>query len=178
MDLVHGGRDVRGLERLVEIAERVVADADRSRQPARGDRLHLPPGREEQPWRWEVHEVQIDVVETEPSEAPLERPLCPEGFEGEELRGDPDLLAWDAACADRLADASLVSIQPCGVDVSDPGVERPVDGLLHGNVRQGSATPRGLARGWRGHPRAPFASRGPAASRGRRARLARRSRLP
>jgi len=33
-----------------------------------------------------VHEVQIDVVETQSSKAPLERPLCPEGFKGEELR--------------------------------------------------------------------------------------------
>jgi len=109
-----------------------------------------------------VHEVQIDVVETQSSKAPLERPLCPEGFKGEELRGDPDLLSWDAARPDRVADATLVPIEPCGVNVSDTGLERPMDGLLHRFTVGICHTPRpstGIARPSESNLREPM-SRG------------------
>src|SRR6185312_13606499 len=67
-----------------------------------------------------VDEVEIDVLDPEPLRARIERLQCrvvalvvvPQ------LRGDEDVLARDAAVADRGADIGLVAVDARGVDVA------------------------------------------------------------
>jgi len=64
-----------------------------------------------------VHEVQIDVVETSrPGSSGT--PSLPEGFKGKSFVVTRSPLVGRRS-SDRVADATLVPIEPCGVNVSD-----------------------------------------------------------
>ena len=74
-----------------------------------------------------MDDVQIDVVDPEPLQAPLDfrnRVLpC-----GRELGGEEHLLARDTALAQPLPHAFLVAVRLRRVDVPVPELERPADG--------------------------------------------------
>jgi hypothetical protein len=76
-----------------------------------------------------VDEVEIDLVEAEPLEAPFER--------GDrvirvriELGRDEDLVARQTAGAERAAHGLFVAVALRGVDVAVSGLQRPADGAL------------------------------------------------
>ena len=95
-----------------------VADADGARAPRRQDLLHRPPrlggGLGHRP----VDEVEIDVARAQRGQARVE---CGQGgvvalLGVPELGGDEQLLARDAARAQRRAHAPLVAVERGGVD--------------------------------------------------------------
>src|SRR5262245_60496457 len=73
-----------------------------------------------------MDDVQVELVQAEPSQAPL-------GFRDRvaapwlELRRDEDVLACDTALAQSPADALLVAVRLSGVDVPVAELERPPD---------------------------------------------------
>src|SRR5207249_9727284 len=72
-DLVHGGRNRRCGEQFLEVANRVVADANRAGEPAVMDLKQRLPRFMSQAWYRPVDEIQIDVVEAEFAATLLER---------------------------------------------------------------------------------------------------------
>jgi hypothetical protein len=71
-----------------------------------------------------VDDVEVDAIDAEPPEAALDlgdRILAA----GIELRGEEDLLAGQAAPAQRLPDALLVAVRLRRVDVAIAELERP-----------------------------------------------------
>src|SRR5262245_42086639 len=93
---------------LIEVADTVVGDADRARVSELVRSLHTRPG----PGRTAlgpVDDVQVDVVDAEPPQAPFSFVggvlVC-----GIELGGDEHLVAGHAALSQTLPDALLVAI--------------------------------------------------------------------
>lgn len=65
-----------------------------------------------------MHEVQVEVLETEVLQGVLEGELdvLRVVVELKELGGDPKLLSWDTSGLDTLADFRLVSVGPGTAD--------------------------------------------------------------
>src|SRR2546427_10615428 len=107
-NLVHGGRNRRCREQFLEVANRVVADANRAGEPAVVDlKQRLPRFMSQARYR-PVDEIQIDVVEAEFAATLLERPqgglvamvVVPELGRDENLAPrDPALPARDSKSA-------------------------------------------------------------------------------
>jgi hypothetical protein len=116
----------------VDQAVRVeVRDADRSGQPVGVGPLHRAPEAVVVAERL-VDQVEVDAVEPEPLQRPVERGLGPRlaGVLDPQLRGDEQLVTRDAAAAQGAADGLLVPVGGCGVDEPVPDLERSGDGLF------------------------------------------------
>src|SRR3989441_10270845 len=111
-DLVHGGRNRRCREQFFEVANRVVADADRAGEPVVVDLKQRLPRFVSQARYRPVDEIQIDVVEAEFAATLLERPqgglvamvVVPE------LRRDENLVPRDPALPDRDSKIAFVAV--------------------------------------------------------------------
>jgi hypothetical protein len=127
LHLVYRGRDVRSREHLRQLGRIEVGDADRSRIAALSSLLHPRP-RPRRPALRPMDDVQIDVVDAEELQAPLDRrDRIP--VPGIELRGDEHLVTRDAAGAQALADALFVAVCLRRVDVPIAELERPANGV-------------------------------------------------
>src|SRR5262245_4213138 len=120
------------------MAHEVVADADRPRTAIVMEVLESSPRFGSLACDRPVNEIEVDVIEAEPLHALVER------AEGAivsvvvvpQLRRHEDLVARDAAGADRLSDVALVVIEARGVDMAiselecgEHGIARLVPGL-------------------------------------------------
>jgi hypothetical protein len=75
-----------------------------------------------------VNDVQVHVVNPQPSQALLERDdRIP--IPGKELGGDEDLVARHATREQAAADALLIAVGLSGVDVPVPELESPAHGV-------------------------------------------------
>src|SRR5262249_30292258 len=113
LHLVDVRLDVGDAEQLVELGDAEVRAADRARVAALARPLHPVP-RPRRPALGPVDDVEVDVVDAEPLEAALRLGLRVLAG-GVELRRDEDLLARDAAVAQRAPDAALVAVRLGGV---------------------------------------------------------------
>src|SRR5438094_2682056 len=152
-DLVHRGRNRRCGEQFLEVASRVVADADRAGEPVVVDLEQRLPRFVSQARYRPVDEIQIDVVEAAEFAATLlERPqgglvamvVVPE------LRRDEYLVPRDPALPHRDSKIAFVPVQLRGIEqaVSDlqgirdrvPG-RLPRAGLPHPEAQDGHPVP-------------------------------------
>src|SRR5271166_6702215 len=115
LDLVEGRWDRGGRDHLVQLADIEVGDADRARVAELASPLHARPG-PERTALGPVDDVEVDVVEAEPPQAPLSLGGRIRA-RGIELGRDEHVLARDAALTQRTADALLVAVGLGGVDV-------------------------------------------------------------
>ena len=132
LELVDHRRHVRRRQQLAQVRLHVVADADRA-CPALGvDRLQRAPAPRPSFEHGPVDEVQVDVLEADGGEAPLERPPC--GVVAvvpvAQLGGDEDFAAGDAGGAQCRADVPLVAVDVRRVDVPVAQLERPTHRIL------------------------------------------------
>lgn len=104
---------------LTPIAREAALAEPLERTPAAGARQRHRP----------VDEIEVDVIEAQPLEAPRElarrvrskrHPFC----------RDEHLVPREGAVSERNADAALVPVGRRGVDVAIPGLERPLNGLF------------------------------------------------
>src|SRR5262245_32634954 len=126
LHLIHDRRHRCGSEHLPQLVDTEVRDPDRPRV-SRLSRPFHPGPRPGRATLRPVDDVEVDVVDTEPLQAPLD---LREGVlpRGEELRRDEDLLARNAAIAQPSTDALLVAVRLCRIDVPVPELERPANG--------------------------------------------------
>jgi hypothetical protein len=127
LHLVDGRCDARCRRHLAKFANAEVGDADRAGVAELASALHARPG----PGRTglgPVDDVQVDLVDAEPSQALL-------GFGGgviacgTKLGRDEHLVARHAAVAQRASNALLVAVSLGGVDVAISDFERPTHGV-------------------------------------------------
>src|SRR3989441_2278867 len=152
LDLVHGGWNRRCREQVFEVADRVVADADRAGEPLVVDLQQRLPRFVSQARYRPVDEIQIDIIEAEFVATLFERPqrrlvamvVVPE------LRCDEDLFPRDPAFPDRDSDVAFVPIQLRGIEqaISDLEGDRdrapgrlPGAGLPHAQAQDGHLVP-------------------------------------
>ena len=75
-----------------------------------------------------MHEVEVDVVDTQAFQAPFG--FCGGVAPGRvELGGDENVLASHAALTQRVADAFFVAVRLSGVNVTVSQLQRPADGV-------------------------------------------------
>src|SRR5262245_10469822 len=132
-DLVDGGNLAGGVDEPGDLGDAVVADTDA------GDKASVAHSEEPLPGRYQrarpggpVDEPQVDVVQTERTQARLDRALLAPGVPRRQLGRHAAILAPDVAIGDRPADLLLVPIHRRGVDEPVTDVERsahcPVSG--------------------------------------------------
>ena len=128
LHLIHDRLGLGDRRQLVELARAVVRDANRARMAAFMRTFHSPP-RPGRPASRPVDDVQVDLLEPKPIQAPLDLGLRVFAS-GVELRGDEDLVARHAAVAEGTADALLVAVGLRGVDVAVAELQRPANRVL------------------------------------------------
>src|SRR5205085_11772354 len=99
----------RRAEQLIELFDAEVRNADRLRVAELARPLHPRPG-PGGPALGPVDDVQIDLIDTQPVQAALGLRGRIGSTPGIELGRDEELLARDAALAQRLPDARLVAV--------------------------------------------------------------------
>ena len=134
-----------------------VRDADRARIAALVRTLHPGPGPGRAALR-PVDDVEVDLVDAEPLQAPLRLGLRVL-LRRIELRRDEDLLARHAAVAQRAADALLVAVGLRGVDVAVARARAPSEPRSRTPARSAPARRRGRAAGSRCRRRARVRAR-------------------
>src|SRR5690606_31150249 len=82
------------------------------------------------PRRGPVHEVQVDAVEAELLEALLDGAVGVTVAVVPQFGGDEELVAGDGGCGQCSADAFLVAVDGCGVDVPVAELEGVADDAL------------------------------------------------
>ena len=159
LDLVDGRRRVGHLEHGVDLGDAEVGDADRAGVPRFAGALHPVPG-PRRPALRPVDDVEVDGVDAEPLEAALH---LGDGILAArvELRRDEDVLARDAAVADRPPDAAFVLVGLRRVDVAVAQPRAPSAPRSRTPARPAPARPRAPAAGSRCRPRGSVSVRPP-----------------
>jgi hypothetical protein len=135
-DLVDLGRRAGRDDQLVQLGRAVVADPDGAGQPLVPRGQQFLPGRDQGPVpRRPVDQPEVHILHGQRPEAALEGAPLPAGGARRQLGGEEQLLARDAAVADRPADLALVAVHGGGVDVAVADLQRRVDGRLAARPR-------------------------------------------
>ena len=131
LDLVDRRGHVVVLDEIDETVRVEVGDTDRPGQAVGVELLHRPPEAVVVPERL-VDQVQVDVVETEPLQRPLEgrRGVGLAGVLDPQLGRHEQLVTSDAAAGDGPADSLLVPVRGCRVDQPVADLQGSGDGLL------------------------------------------------
>src|SRR5690606_29870548 len=156
-DLVDRRRHAGGGGQLVDLLDRVVADADRAGLAGLlgGDDV-LPHVRAGLLVRRPVHQPQVDVVEAQPRQRLVDDARRVVGLVRRQLGGHEDLLARQAGVGDRAADGLLVAVGAGGVDVPVADLQRRAHrlvGLVVGGLPGAQAQQRDLDAGAQGDGR-------------------------
>jgi hypothetical protein len=139
LDLIDRRRNVRERQQVLQMRNQEVAHADGASATVLAKLLHRAPGVARGVRHRPVDQVEIDVVETQAGEAALagRQRVVVALLVVPQLGGDEELVARDAACSDRSADAVLVAVHRGGVDATVPDLETPGDLMLDFGTRLG-----------------------------------------
>src|SRR5277367_6395017 len=127
LHLIDRRRDLCSVEQHLKLSSVEVGDADRAGVTTRSCIFHSWPGPGGSVFR-PVHEVKIDVLESEPLKASFE-------FVGWivslwiELGSDPELVARHSGLSYRPSDTFLVTVGLCGIEVPIAELKSPAHGV-------------------------------------------------
>src|SRR3989441_3995419 len=130
LDLVHGWCDRPRRKHFLQMADRVVAHANRASEAFFVELRERLPRFVAKAWHRPVDQVQIDVVEGQLAATPFERSqrrLVPV-IAVPELRCDENLVSRNSTLPDRRADVPLVRVHFRGVDEAVSNLQGCRDG--------------------------------------------------